>query len=424
MSTTHIYGSDLLGVGQPPAIPGYRLERRLGQGGFGAVWLATEAQTGRSVALKIAHTPEQSLAREIQCLKALAEPRTADLAVPAYIAEGRTEDGWAYLVEEYLEGKTLNIQEHRTPAEAEALLRRLAGMVAALHRLTRERLDHLHVHGDLKPGNLLLTPEGRLVLLDLGAARKVKNEGPTTGQVGAVSHGYGAPEVYAGRRPTPASDVYSLGVIGFEILTGTRWADPVIYHRQEQALAALDQACGDRKTLAQALRRTLTNEPEHRLATPEAFLAYLDNPVACALGLEGIPPVQPAEIQRAIRRHRALSMAETCLTVGCTLAVGWFAMPFVFWGLGKLGGPESLPHPRLSWVGMSMAVGGWLAFFFCTRAASVRRARGLIVLAGRALAGRDCAGAADCLKAARHGQSKEAGAQLGSLARVREAHGV
>ena len=218
----------------------YRLLRELGSGGMGSVWLAerSDGQLKRSVALKLPHvswTPgiAERFAREREILAALEHPHIARLYDAGADALGRP-----YMALEYVEGRP--IDEHcrtlvSSVAERLALLLQAAEAVTFAH-------TRLVVHRDLKPGNILVTPQGQVRLLDFGIAKLMEgdlaHETALTRMSGrALSRNYASPEQIRGDAIGTASDVYSLGVVAFELLAG---APP--YRLDNASPAALEAA--------------------------------------------------------------------------------------------------------------------------------------------------------------------------------------
>jgi serine/threonine protein kinase len=198
----------------------YRLDERVGGGGMGEVWRATDEVLGRTVAVKVMR-PEL-----------LEEPGFAD----RFLAEARTmatikhrgvvavhdyqgDSSGAFLVMEYVEGEALSRRLHRfgrlDPVRTMTLIAQAADALQAAH-------DKGVVHRDIKPGNLLVTADDMLVLTDFGIARSAAST-PLTA-TGAVigTPSYLAPEQVLGKPATPLSDVYALGVVAYECLTGRR----------------------------------------------------------------------------------------------------------------------------------------------------------------------------------------------------------
>ena len=304
-----------LAVAAPASLEGrlfgpYRVLRLLGQGGMGSVWLAERADGlfSRQVALKLVQQSlmggaglSERFARERAILAGLDHPRIARL-----LDAGVAEDGQPYLAIEYVEGTPLTVycDAKRLPLPARIdLVVQVLSAVQHAHR-------NLVVHRDLKPSNILVTPEGQVRLLDFGIA-KLMTDGAAREteltQLGgrALTPEYASPEQIAGEPVTTASDVYSLGVLLYELLCGNR---PYQLKRDsrgalEEAILTIDpmrpsqSAMTDaiataRSTTAKKLRQTLGGDldtivlkalkknPAERYATADAFMQDLQRYLA------------------------------------------------------------------------------------------------------------------------------------------------
>ncbi len=202
----------------------YRLRHLIGEGGMATVWLASrdDGTLTRDVAVKCLKiglaTPElhARFLREQQILARLTHPNIARL----YDA-GISADGVPYIVMEYVDGEPITRYCDRLQLPLGArlgLLRQVLGAVAFAHQ-------NLIVHRDLKPANILIGNDGTPTLLDFGIAKLLDvdgDDGATRTQTRALTPGYAAPEQFSGDAITTATDVYALGVIAFELLTGCR----------------------------------------------------------------------------------------------------------------------------------------------------------------------------------------------------------
>jgi serine/threonine protein kinase len=211
----------------------YCLQRRLGIGGMGVVWLADDeaASPARRVALKFAHNrPDRSLRERLQreqsLLAALEHPNIARL-----YASGMTEDGQLYLVLEYIQGMPL---DRFCTSRAASLAQRFALFVQIADALTHAHERYI-VHRDLKPSNVLVTDDGETRLLDFGVAKLLdaENHGVSGLDLSALTGRpltpeYASPEQLLGADIGFASDIYSLGVMLYEVVTGKQ---PYTYKR-------------------------------------------------------------------------------------------------------------------------------------------------------------------------------------------------
>lgn len=202
-------------------IGAWRIERELGAGGMGTVFLARRADAGdeQRGALKLLRgfpTEEgrKRLRQERRVLAALEHPFIARL-----LDGGETADGQPYLVMEYVEGETVTAFAARRALDA-------AGRVALIDRIA-EAVAHAHqrlvIHRDLKPTNVLVRDDGTPRVLDFGVAKLIDAAGDTGGTSTRVwTPGYASPEQKAGAAVTTAADVYALGVLLGELFSGRR----------------------------------------------------------------------------------------------------------------------------------------------------------------------------------------------------------
>ena len=198
----------------------YELSSRIAVGGMGEVWKATDSIIGRTVAIKILKDEYMGDPGFLERFR--AEARHAALVNHEGIAnvfDYGEEQGSAYIVMELVPGEPLSSiieREGRLPAN------RVLGIVAQTATSLQAAHDAGLVHRDIKPGNLLITPEGRVKITDFGIAR-IADQVPltATGQVmGTVQ--YLAPEQASGHTATATTDIYSLGIVAYECLAGKR----------------------------------------------------------------------------------------------------------------------------------------------------------------------------------------------------------
>ncbi len=308
----------------------WRLVRKVGQGGMGMVYEAhrdDDTFDGRA-AVKVlpawsAGTLTERFRFERRVLAGLDHPGIARL-----IDAGSGDDGLPYCVMEFVDGAPIDLwcRERSLPlATRVELFLRVCDAVAYAHQ-------HLVVHRDIKPANILVTSDGRPKLLDFGIATLLEAEGGAA--IGATRTGhssftpeFASPEQVRGERVTTSSDIYSLGVLLYVLLTGRRPYDLASLPPLEAMRAICDveparaSAVADAAT-APALRgdldnivaRALRKAPAERYATAAAFAADLQawrdgRPVAA------VPASVAYLARRFVRRHRLLVAAAAVVTV-------------------------------------------------------------------------------------------------------------
>jgi tetratricopeptide (TPR) repeat protein/WD40 repeat protein/tRNA A-37 threonylcarbamoyl transferase component Bud32 len=267
----------------PPASFGdYQVERKLGQGAMGVVYKAWDAKLQRDVALKIIRSASLDDPKERARVEA-AEARAVARVQHPYIVqvfEVGEHQGMPFLALEYVPGGNLAEQIRGNPWEA----RRAAAMVERLARAVSHAHEHGVVHRDLKPGNVLLTATGEPKLTDFGLAKRIDTDADLT-RTGTIcgTPSYMAPEQAAGkaREIGPAADVWALGAILYELVTGlppfrgatvldtldqVRTADPVPPARLVGRLP---------RDLETICLKCLRKEPDQRYATAADLAADL-----------------------------------------------------------------------------------------------------------------------------------------------------
>ncbi|HZS56846.1 MAG TPA: serine/threonine-protein kinase, partial [Bryobacteraceae bacterium] len=199
----------------------YRIEREIGRGGMGIVCLAKrdDGEYERVVALKLIKSPERRgkfarlFWRERQILARLDHPNIARL-----LDGGTTAEGYAYYAMEFIDGEPLDRYRQRRALTLRDKLRLFTAICSAVSYAHR----NLIIHGDLKPKNVLITREGVPKLLDFGVARILSGgvQTETTTRM-PMTPTYASPEQIRGESLTVATDVYSLGVLLYELLSGS-----------------------------------------------------------------------------------------------------------------------------------------------------------------------------------------------------------
>jgi eukaryotic-like serine/threonine-protein kinase len=256
----------------------YRLSRRMASGGMGQVWEAEDTVLHRQVAVKVL---SEELSSEPNSAERFRREARAAAGLSHHNVAGvfdyGEDDGTQFIVMELVDGETLADRIRRDgrfdPGEA---VRVAAGIAAAL--------DAAHgagiVHRDIKPSNVMLTPQGEVRVLDFGIASAA---GPTLTASGVTigTAAYLSPEQASGGRATPASDIYALGVVLYEMLAGRppftgETAVAVAAAHVSEAPPPLEGVAPDVPPhLAAACHRALAKDPEQRPQTAAEFAGLL-----------------------------------------------------------------------------------------------------------------------------------------------------
>jgi hypothetical protein len=262
----------------------YRVDALIGSGGMGQVFRARDTREHRDLALKVLHPVRdgesdrsERFKREIGILSRIKHP-----AVPAILGYG-TEEGELYFVSELVDGTDLKTElKRRGPwpcAEAAALGAQVADALAAAHALGV-------IHRDVKPSNIMLERGGAVKLLDFGLARGVGIDMTTLTRTGTIlgTPRYMSPEQFDTHGVDERSDVYSLGVVLFELLTGTlpfTGETPVavaIKHKIEPARAPRSLRAEIPAWLDRVVLRCLEKDPARRFPSAAELAAELRRP--------------------------------------------------------------------------------------------------------------------------------------------------
>jgi eukaryotic-like serine/threonine-protein kinase len=196
----------------------YRLEAKLGSGGMSTVYLARDTTLDRPVAVKVMHREMSEQADQLERFRQEARA-VAKLSHPNVVSviDAGEDGGYPYIVFEYVEGETLKARINRIGALD--VQEALAYAIEIARGLTMAHARKM-VHRDIKPQNVLIDAEGRAKLTDFGISRQLEQDGMTaTGRVLGTTD-YVAPEQAMGRGADQRSDIYSLGVVLFEMFTG------------------------------------------------------------------------------------------------------------------------------------------------------------------------------------------------------------
>ncbi|MHB1170640.1 MAG: tetratricopeptide repeat protein [Longimicrobiales bacterium] len=302
----------------------YRLIREVGRGGMGTVYLAerADAEFEKRVALKVVRRgmdTEDVLLRfrfERQILASLEHPSIARL-----YDGGAAPDGRPYLVMEYIEGEPITRYADALGLGIEERLRlfgQVCDAVAFAHR-------SLVVHRDIKPSNILIDAAGSPKLLDFGIARLLDPSAPDTGPVTRtglclLTPEYSSPEQRRGQPVTTATDVYSLGLVLYELLTGTR-PDPGRPRRPSTVAshhAWRRRLQGDLDTI---ILRALADDPERRYASADQLGDDIDRHLQ-QLPVHARGDSVRYRAGRFVRRHRGFVAAAALIVLSLVSGLG------------------------------------------------------------------------------------------------------
>jgi eukaryotic-like serine/threonine-protein kinase len=312
-------------------VGGFFLIAPLGEGGFATVWRAARESEGvrQEVALKLPHrglhSPEaqRQFRREREALAQLQHAAIARL-----IEGGVDPGGQAYIALELVEG---------TPITAHAQARKL-GLLARLElflqvcRAVEAAHSALIVHRDLKPSNVLVTDAGQVKLLDFGIAKLLQGDGDDTRtQLPAFTPAYAAPEQRESGAITTATDVYALGVLLGELLTGRRFTGgggrpPSSQVGDEHLAADLPSAPAVlrrelRGDLDNVLLKALALDPQQRYASAGALADDVERYIA-GLPVAAHPPSRRYRLRKFLARHRAGALAGLGFAVALLVLTG------------------------------------------------------------------------------------------------------
>jgi eukaryotic-like serine/threonine-protein kinase len=313
----------------------YRVERLLGRGAMGAVWAAHDEEVGDRVALKLlAHSVAPGSGSQAEDLEEAEERFRREVRLARRVTHrnaARVFDlgahrGALYLTMELVDGEILDhLARRRAPLQAPE--------VAEIGRQIALGLEAAHqvgvVHRDLKPGNVLVDREGRVVLTDFGLARATAGDPQLTrGQLFAGTPSYMAPEQVRGQEAGPGADLYALGAVLFELLTGR----PPFARETPTAtaLARLEEDPPDPRTLVEGaeplaalVTSCLARDPARRPGSASAVASAL----AALAGVEGLtraPETSAADTAPTLLAPGPLASTRSFASgsgPGCSLAV-------------------------------------------------------------------------------------------------------
>jgi len=322
----------------------YRLESKLGSGGMSTVYLARDETLERWVAAKVLHReisdqPDQieRFRREARAVAQVSHPN-----VVAVIDAGE-DGGRPYIVFEYVDGETLKQRIDRLGRlpldEAAAYAIEIGRGLAAAHA---RRL----VHRDVKPQNVLIDSEGRAKVTDFGIARELEQDGLTkTGRVLGTTD-YVSPEQAMGKGVDARSDIYSLGILLYEMLVGEVpfQADNLVgvamKHVNERMPDVQKQRKDVSSALAAVIERATEKKPDKRYPDMNAMLADLENALEVEVARAGRSTAEATTVLDSVPRRRRMVPSRRVSIAGVLLVLAATAAALLIAGIG------SKDHPR------------------------------------------------------------------------------
>jgi predicted Ser/Thr protein kinase len=323
--------------------PRYRKLERIARGGMGEVFRAEDSDLARIVAIKVLaeHLAGDVAIRARFTREALAAARLSNAPSTVTIYDVGEHDGRPYIVMEYLPGGSLADRIAREGAQP-------LGRTLEWLRQAAAALDAAHasgvVHRDVKPANLLLDQGDRVYVADFGVASAAGLSSFTEAGTVVGTAGYLSPEQARGERATPASDLYALAVVAFELLTGTRPFErasstaEALAHVSDPIPPASQHNPELPPQLDDVLAQALAKDPQYRFTTATDFVNALRDAVDEDAGHTAIAALTPVAPARARRRSLPLVLAA----LGALLLAGVVAAALV----ARDDDPTAAPGPK------------------------------------------------------------------------------
>ena len=306
----------------------YRILRRLGSGGMADVYCAEDEQLGRRVAVKVLHRRFAEDAQFVERFRREASS-AAGLQHPNIVGifDRGEWDGTYYIAMEFVEGRTLkDIVREKGPAPPEAAV----DITLQILRAARFAHNRGVVHRDIKPHNVLIDPDGRVRVADFGIARAGTSDMTETGSIMGTAQ-YLSPEQAQGRAVDARSDLYSIGIVLYELLTGR-----VPFDADSPVTVALMQVNEPPPppraivpeippSLEAVVLRALEKDPARRFADADEFIAALEGGRLAPLEIVP-PPPPPAEeiLEEEDRRSRRWWLWLLILLALAAIAIGLY----------------------------------------------------------------------------------------------------
>jgi eukaryotic-like serine/threonine-protein kinase len=303
----------------------YKLDSKLGSGGMSTVYLARDETLERWVAVKLMHRemsdqPDQleRFRREARSVAQVSHPNVVS------VIDAGEDGGYPYIVFEYVQGETLKQRIDRLGRlpldEAAAYAIEVGRGLAAAH-------TNKLVHRDVKPQNVLIDPEGRAKVTDFGIARELESDGLTkTGRVLGTTD-YVSPEQAMGQGVDARSDIYSLGVLLYEMLTGRVpfEADSLVgvaMKHVNEPMPDLQELRPDASSaLAAVIERATLKDPKKRYADMNAMLAELEGALEVEVSRSGTAHGQATNVLDSVGDRRRLLPSRRASLAGIVLVL-------------------------------------------------------------------------------------------------------
>ncbi|WP_127504143.1 serine/threonine-protein kinase [Actinoplanes solisilvae] len=344
----------------------YRLDERIATGGMGDVWRGTDVVLGRVIAVKVLRAAMMSdpefAARfygEARMMAAFRHPGVVEVYDYASAAESGGDDDVAYLVMAYVEGEPLSARVKQGPMPVTEVMSIVAQAADALHAAH----ENGTVHRDVKPGNLIVKPNGTVVLVDFGVARSAAVTSVTAVNAIVGTALYMAPEQVAKGNVTAATDIYALGAVAYHCIAGEPPFDGdnalqvALRHLEDEPLPLPDYVPLEVRELIQ---RAMAKQPADRFQTAAEFAEAafaaagpLDwkrltgtsmvaplSPAAPTRAVpmpRDLPPVQPSTLTSTPTRAQRRSRSQTALlfaVIGLLVVAGGLAFAIAMNGGG------------------------------------------------------------------------------------------
>ena len=341
----------------------YRLEARIGAGGMSTVYRALDETLQRTVAIKLMNREVSTDSDQLERFRREARA-VAQLSHPHVVGviDAGEDEGRPYIVFEYVDGETLKERIRRMGrlpiTEAVAYAIEIARALGAAHAC------HI-VHRDVKPQNVLLDDEGRAKVTDFGIARTLDEEGLTADGRVLGTTDYVSPEQALGQPVTGQSDLYSLGIVLYEMLTGEvpfkgdSQVAVAMKHVREQLPDVQSRRPEVSAALAAVLETATAKRIEDRYADDAELIADLEDVLAIDTARAGSATGEVTSVLRTLPqvtqrrvpfkvRHRVVTVGLLLLALAGVAAAAVFLIPRTHHGEAKLSQPP--PAPRSSEV--------------------------------------------------------------------------